>query len=629
MKKFLVFLMVFVMLFSCTNVYAEKLEETDYKTCISGDITLNLNDEWQPGLRPQIQHMLLPPDVVYVQVFADVHIKGNTDADSLVIQSALSSNMNEKIEIDDNGNFDQEVRLILNSFSSSEDTINYVARIIAEKGDKTLIAKIGKGELETDLLKEANESLDQNNDGTISALDLALLNQSYLDLFRSEYNQMQEQENINAYIYNEWYMRDYVMENDEIAFTSQLHFRAKTDATIVVLDLNTKGSAENYKYFPDITGGIDEIKEISRVVPVPESTNVAVYGTIRAVKGNREIELKSNLEFREADNSLVGDVDGNGEVNSIDFMYVRKYIMGLIDKFPLESGFYCADVDDSKAINALDFGAMRQYLLGMRKEFSKKSNNVDPDTTMPTPTPPVTDTQTQTPTPGTGMVTYYYVNNIDVGKNPGVNIYVDKSPESKVWVSATTVCNGPLYADGWGMTSFKLEGTAINGVDYEAIDFDYFWREIGYGFMETGSDNPKRGFYITPIDTGSNEPKYVEVYFGSSTEPSAIIHLVKKSNVEEVGKDFVEANTQFAASLFQKLSEEDAEKNIFFSPFSISMALSMPYQGAQTTTKEAMAKALDYTGIDTEEINQSYMDHLNYYKNLDPQYTLDVANSIV
>ncbi len=95
-----------------------------------------------------------------------------------------------------------------------------------------------------------------------------------------------------------------------------------------------------------------------------------------------------------------------------------------------------------------------------------------------------------------------------------------------------------------------------------------------------------------------------------------------------VNMDFVDANTQFATNLFQKLSNEDTNENIFFSPFGISMAFSMAYQGAGSTTKDAMAKALGYTGMSNEVINQSYVDHLKYFKRLYPQVELNIANSI-
>jgi serine protease inhibitor len=58
------------------------------------------------------------------------------------------------------------------------------------------------------------------------------------------------------------------------------------------------------------------------------------------------------------------------------------------------------------------------------------------------------------------------------------------------------------------------------------------------------------------------------------------------------------------------------------------MALSMVYQGAGSTTKEEMANTLNYTGLKDEEINQSYIDYMKYFKNLYPQVELNVANSI-
>jgi hypothetical protein len=126
------------------------------------------------------------------------------------------------------------------------------------------------------------------------------------------------------------------------------------------------------------------------------------------------------------------------------------------------------------------------------------------------------------------MVTIYSVNNIDVHKNTGLEVSVEKSAENKIWISAKTECQGPVYADGLTKTYFSLSGSAVNGVDYEKIDFNYFWRVIGSDlFMPTGDNNPKYGFYITPIDTGSDETKDLEIYFGSSAKPAAIIHLTK------------------------------------------------------------------------------------------------------
>ncbi|WP_010252705.1 dockerin type I domain-containing protein [Acetivibrio cellulolyticus] len=64
-----------------------------------------------------------------------------------------------------------------------------------------------------------------------------------------------------------------------------------------------------------------------------------------------------------------GDVDGNGVVNTIDFAFLRIYLLGLVSKIPGELGKYAADVDGSSDITSVDFALMRQYLLGYINKF--------------------------------------------------------------------------------------------------------------------------------------------------------------------------------------------------------------------------------------------------------------------
>mgnify|MGYP000347917013 CR=1 FL=1 len=64
---------------------------------------------------------------------------------------------------------------------------------------------------------------------------------------------------------------------------------------------------------------------------------------------------------------LKGDIDGNGSFNSIDFGYLRMYLLGMKDLD--EEQRLSADVDSSGSVNALDFGLMRMVLLGKRKDF--------------------------------------------------------------------------------------------------------------------------------------------------------------------------------------------------------------------------------------------------------------------
>lgn len=63
--------------------------------------------------------------------------------------------------------------------------------------------------------------------------------------------------------------------------------------------------------------------------------------------------------------SVTGDVDGDGNVNSIDFGHMRKYLLGLITEFPAgQAGLIAADVDGNGTFNSIDFGHMRNFLIG-------------------------------------------------------------------------------------------------------------------------------------------------------------------------------------------------------------------------------------------------------------------------
>lgn len=55
----------------------------------------------------------------------------------------------------------------------------------------------------------------------------------------------------------------------------------------------------------------------------------------------------------------------------------------------------------------------------------------------------------------------------------------------------------------------------------------------------------------------------------------------------------VDGNSSFAFNLYQELRETD--ENLFYSPYSISLALAMTYGGARSETEEQMADALRFT----------------------------------
>ncbi len=64
---------------------------------------------------------------------------------------------------------------------------------------------------------------------------------------------------------------------------------------------------------------------------------------------------------------LMGDVDFNGQVNSIDFAMVRQYLLGIIQFTDAQKKAIDFDLDGY--ITSLDFAKLRMYLLGMIKNF--------------------------------------------------------------------------------------------------------------------------------------------------------------------------------------------------------------------------------------------------------------------
>lgn len=66
---------------------------------------------------------------------------------------------------------------------------------------------------------------------------------------------------------------------------------------------------------------------------------------------------------------LYGDLNGDGNTNSIDFALLRSYLLGIIAEFPSSRGFVAADVNADVKVDSIDFALYRQYLLGIVNVF--------------------------------------------------------------------------------------------------------------------------------------------------------------------------------------------------------------------------------------------------------------------
>ena len=105
-----------------------------------------------------------------------------------------------------------------------------------------------------------------------------------------------------------------------------------------------------------------------------------------------------------------------------------------------------------------------------------------------------------------------------------------------------------------------------------------------------------------------------------------------KSSIEpdmsSIDDRVVTANTEFGFNLFDEIRKTEQGKNMFISPFSISVALAMTLNGAAGETEQAMTDTLQLQGLNSESINAGYAGLHQTLLTSDPKVTLTIANSL-
>jgi serpin B len=92
--------------------------------------------------------------------------------------------------------------------------------------------------------------------------------------------------------------------------------------------------------------------------------------------------------------------------------------------------------------------------------------------------------------------------------------------------------------------------------------------------------------------------------------------------------ELVSADNSFGLKLFQAVSEETGDANVFISPLSVSMCLGMVLNGAAGETYTAMQQTLELAALSEDEINGSYQSLIGLLVDLDRRVTVGIANSI-
>ena len=95
-----------------------------------------------------------------------------------------------------------------------------------------------------------------------------------------------------------------------------------------------------------------------------------------------------------------------------------------------------------------------------------------------------------------------------------------------------------------------------------------------------------------------------------------------------VEQALVTADNSFGFKLLAAVNKEDAGKDVFISPTSVSVALGMTLNGANGATRDSMARTLEFSGLRQQDINASYQSLITLLKGIDPKVIFQIANSI-
>ncbi len=106
--------------------------------------------------------------------------------------------------------------------------------------------------------------------------------------------------------------------------------------------------------------------------------------------------------------------------------------------------------------------------------------------------------------------------------------------------------------------------------------------------------------------------------------PENRINLRKLSAHEQ---ELVRSVNNFSFDLFKEISLKNTAQNLFISPFSVNMALSMTLNGADSTTLQQMQKGLGYETLERLEINKAFNEFNPFLQQVDGKVNLSLANT--
>ncbi len=91
---------------------------------------------------------------------------------------------------------------------------------------------------------------------------------------------------------------------------------------------------------------------------------------------------------------------------------------------------------------------------------------------------------------------------------------------------------------------------------------------------------------------------------------------------------FITGNNQFAVDMYQQISgqPDQVDNNVFFSPYSLSMAMAMLYAAAEGETKQQIQNTFHYSSMDILNPNSAAL--YNQFNKPNPNYELSAVNNL-
>ncbi len=112
----------------------------------------------------------------------------------------------------------------------------------------------------------------------------------------------------------------------------------------------------------------------------------------------------------------------------------------------------------------------------------------------------------------------------------------------------------------------------------------------------------------------------------TETEPPIDVLPSRPLSLSE--QQIVSSGSAFSVNLLKAVNANAQNDNVFISPLSASMALSMTLNGAQGATRDSMRRALQLVGLDSLAMNQASQSLIALLTRLDAKVRLQIANSI-